>query len=314
MEPAPLFEDVADAPEGGTAWWLTADDGVRLRAAIWRDSAREAPNGTIIIFPGRTEFIEKYGRAAGDLRARGFDCAAVDWRGQGLADRLLADAGAGHVEDFADYQRDVAVFLELLDAQEMPQPWYLVGHSMGGCIGLRALHEGMPVRAAAFTGPMWKIAMAAPLRPVARALSRVSRPLGFGHLYAPGTEGQNYVFTAPFEDNTLTTDRDMWDYMSRQMAEHPELAIGGPSLHWLSEALREKVAVTSLPQPDLPILVMVGSEERIVDRAAVEEIARSWPNARMEVLEGGQHEIMMETPAIRGLCFDTMAEFFKGHR
>jgi len=43
--------------------------------------------GTVLLFPGRTEYIEKYGPAAADFLARGFATVVIDWRGQGLADR-----------------------------------------------------------------------------------------------------------------------------------------------------------------------------------------------------------------------------------
>ena len=71
MTPAPLYTDIADGPSGGQAFWLTAEDGVRLRAAIWPGGSK----GTVFLLPGRTEYIEKYGRAAGDLAARGFATA-----------------------------------------------------------------------------------------------------------------------------------------------------------------------------------------------------------------------------------------------
>jgi len=60
MERAPFFADIDDGPEGGAAWWLTADDGLRIRLGVW---SKEAAKGTVLLFPGRTEYIEKYGRA-----------------------------------------------------------------------------------------------------------------------------------------------------------------------------------------------------------------------------------------------------------
>ena len=71
MTEAPLFHDVADAPADGRAFWLHAADGVRLRVGLWR---HEGAQGTVFLLPGRTEYIEKYGRAAADLRARGLPC------------------------------------------------------------------------------------------------------------------------------------------------------------------------------------------------------------------------------------------------
>ena len=105
--------------------------------------------------------------------------------GQGLADRLLADRRVGHVGRFTDYQMDVAAMVKAARALDLPQPYYLLAHSMGGCIGLRALMEDLPVAACAFTGPMWGIQMASTTRPAAWALSWSSARLGFGHHLAP---------------------------------------------------------------------------------------------------------------------------------
>ncbi|MEM9756932.1 MAG: alpha/beta hydrolase, partial [Pseudomonadota bacterium] len=100
---APLYEDVAEGPPGGAAYWLQAADGVRIRAAMW---AEAGARGTILMFPGRTEYIEKYGRLAGDFRRAGYAMACIDWRGQGLADRAAAPRDLGHVGSFEEYQND----------------------------------------------------------------------------------------------------------------------------------------------------------------------------------------------------------------
>ena len=90
-EAAPFHADVADAPEGARAFWLTAADGVRLRAVVWAGGAR----GTAVIFPGRTEFAEKYGRVAGRAGRRAASSVAViDWRGQGLSRPAPGNADA----------------------------------------------------------------------------------------------------------------------------------------------------------------------------------------------------------------------------
>ena len=98
FSPAPLFEAVAGAPAGGKAHWLETSDAKRIRVAHWvpEDSA----NGTVLMFPGRTEYIEKYGNAAGEFTKRHFAFLAIDWRGQGLADRLLDDPRIGQVAKF----------------------------------------------------------------------------------------------------------------------------------------------------------------------------------------------------------------------
>ena len=247
------------------------------------------------------------------MALRGYSTVAIDWRGQGLADRLLADRNTGHVSRFSDYQKDLRAVLAAVKALDMPPPLYLMGHSMGGAIGLRALYEGLAVRAAVFSSPMWGISIPPATRPIARMLSSSSRVLGFSHRYAPGTGPVTYVAEAPFEDNTLTTDPGMFAMMRRQVTAHPELSLGGPSLNWLHEALAECRALTSGPAPDMPALTFLGSRERIVDVPAVEGRMADWPNGRLERVEGAEHEIMMETAPARARFFDAAAALYSAN-
>ncbi|MDJ0827004.1 MAG: alpha/beta hydrolase [Rhodobacter sp.] len=307
--PAPFYADVADGPPGAEAEWLTARDGVRLRLAHWPGGTK----GTVLLFPGRTEYIEKYGPTAGEFARLGYGMAAIDWRGQGLADRALDDRNTGHVMHFRDYQMDVAAMLDAMGARGLPQPYYLVAHSMGGAIGLRALIEGLPVRAAVFSAPMWGIAITGLLRPVAWSLSWASRKIGLGHAYAPGTRPATYVREAAFDGNVLTRDRAMFDCMLTQVTEHPDLALGGPSLHWLYEALVETRAMAREPSPAVPVLTWLGSHERVVDTAPIRDRMARWPGGRLELVDGAEHEVLMETPETRARIFAAIAEHFAAH-
>ncbi|MEZ5715224.1 MAG: alpha/beta hydrolase [Paracoccaceae bacterium] len=308
MESAPFFAAIADGPEDGAAWWLRAEDGVRIRIGAW---GRDAALGTVLLFPGRTEYVEKYGRTARALAARGLATLSIDWRGQGIADRLVEDPATGHVHWFSDYQFDVTASLQAARDLGLPEPYYLIAHSMGGCIGLRALHDGLPVKAACFTGPMWGIGLAPATRPAAWAMAWGGRLLGLGHVYAPGTNATGYVATADFEDNLLTTDLDMWLYMKDQLVAHPELLLGGPSLRWLHEALRECRELASMPSPPVPAIAFLGSNERIVDTAAIHDRMARWPGGRLEMIEGGEHEVLMDGPETEAHILDTMLTFFR---
>ncbi|MDX5403774.1 MAG: alpha/beta hydrolase [Rhodobacterales bacterium] len=310
MEDAPLFHDVADGPAGGQAFWLRTSDGLRIRVGHWPCAEGEAVRGTVLLFPGRTEYIEKYGRAAADLAARGYDTLTIDWRGQGLADRLLTDRRVGHVGRFTDYQKDVAAMVAAADALDVPRPLFLLAHSMGGCIGLRALMEGVPVAACAFTGPMWGIQMASATRPAAWALSWSAPRLGFGHHLAPGTKPETYVLAEPFDDNTLTRDRDMYLYMQRQLTTHPDLSLGGPSLRWLNEALVEMAHLSRRPPPSQPCLTFLGTQERIVCPERIEARMAGWHGGQLREVQGGEHEVMMDTPATRAMVFNGVAAHF----
>lgn len=308
MDRAPLLEDVAAAPEGGVAYWLVAADGVRLRIGAWRHAGAR---GTVLLFPGRTEYVEKYGPAAAELRARGYAMLAIDWRGQGLADRLLPDRDIGHVRRFSDYQLDVSAMLAAAQALDLPRPFHLIGHSMGGCIGLRALVRGLAVRSAVFSAPMWGIRIAPLRRPLAWTVSTLSRATGQGHRLTPSTFPESYVSIAPFEGNMLTTDPEMFALMKRQIEAHPALSLGGPSLHWLNEALIEARALRLRASPPYPVLAMLGTEEKVVEPAAVHQRMGRWPGGRLELIPGAEHEVMMERPSVRARFYDAACALFK---
>lgn len=310
MEAAPLYEDVARAPAGGKAWWLTAADGMRLRVALWSPAPSLPQQGTVLFFPGRTEYIEKYGPTAQGYTGRGFTMVAIDWRGQGLAGRVPEDPRLGHVGDFAEFQLDVDALMNFVREQALPEPYFLIGHSMGGCIGLRALHNGLPVRAAAFSAPMWGMQMAPALRPVAATMAKLGPLIGLTTRHTPGTDRGAYVLTAPFEDNKLTTEREMWDFMKSQLEAHPDLILGGPTLGWLHAALQETAALAAMDPPDLPTITFLGSHERIVEPAPVRALMARWPHGHLEVVEGAEHEILMEKPETRARALDLTTALF----
>jgi lysophospholipase len=283
---------------------------MRIRTAWWTGGAK----GTVFLLPGRTECIEKYGRAARDILARGYSMATIDWRGQGLADRALADRLSGHVGDMAEYQEDLDALMQAARDAGLPEPWFLLGHSMGGAIALRALMRGLPFRAVVFSAPMWGIAMAAWLRPVAKVVTALAPPLGFGGRYAPTTGPETYLLTAPFEGNVLTTDREMWAYMRAQVEAVPELALGGPSLVWLRAALRECAALAARPAPKVPAICALGTAEKVIDLPPVHLRMAGWANGQLDFYPGAEHEIMMEGPAVRQRFFDRAAALFDANR
>ncbi|MCF2870047.1 alpha/beta hydrolase [Octadecabacter sp. G9-8] len=309
MESAPYHADIAGNPDG-TCHWLTCVDGVRIRVGHWSFAQAK---GTVLIFPGRTEYVEKYGRTAAELSKRGFASVAIDWRGQGLADRLLENRAVGHVDVFEDYQLDIKAVLTHVKKLGLPEPYHLLGHSMGGCIGLRALYDGLAVRSVVFSAPMWGIRMSPALRPIAWGLSSVSKPLGFGGIFAPGQQAETYVLRTNADENTLTSDPSSFEILQNQLITHPDLALGGPSLHWLNESLREMRTLSQRPSPDVPCLTFLGTEESIVDPVRINDRMARWPGGELVLLEKGRHEVLMETKPLRDRVFDGATDLFNKH-
>ena len=86
-------------PEGAVSGTLKTRDGVSLRFARWHPPPGR--KGTVCLFQGRAEFIEKYFETVRDLRARGFAVATLDWRGQGMSERALRNPRKGYVRSFS---------------------------------------------------------------------------------------------------------------------------------------------------------------------------------------------------------------------
>lgn len=309
-EAAPLFDDVAEAPQGGQAAWCVAADGVRIRAAHW---STENARGTVFVFPGRTEYIEKYGRTVYDLHKAGYAALVVDWRGQGLAHRVGDDPAIGHVRHFSDYQLDVVALIAYARSQKLPKPWFLLAHSMGGCIGLRAIVAATPFKAVAFSAPMWGIQMSRSSAIMAPIAAKISTLLGRHESIAPTQSRVTFVARQHFLGNDLTSDPEMFAYLRRQYQAHPELTLGGPSIGWFLEADRENQAMDLMPSPTIPAITFLGSDERIVDPARIKSRMSRWPNGELVQIPNGRHELLIELPHIREMVMRRSLALFSAN-
>lgn len=305
---APLFTNSAGAPEGGRAVWLRSGN-TPLRAAIWGGGRR----GTALIFNGRTEYIEKYGPVITALRERGFNIATLDWRGQGLSGRALSNPLKGHVEDFSRYQDDVRAFMAADEVKALAGPHLLICHSMGGCIGTRALLEGhVKPAGVVFSAPMLGLHLSGPARFAARVMTRLASLFGGRGLFRPGPGASKpYILTAEPGANTLTSDHANFIRFREQLEKEPRFQIAGPTLGWLGAAFDEMRALSRAPAPDAPALYMLGSDEEIVSPKAVRAQAARHKGARLLELSGARHEAFFETEVIRDQLWREIDGFLK---
>lgn len=309
-EPAPLYAELAEAPAGGRAFWIVSGER-RLRAALWPGGAR----GTALIFTGRTEYIEKYGRVIGELTARGFSVAMFEWRGQGLSDRALPDRTKGHVDDFAEYQEDIRAFLAAPEVAAPPGKRLLICHSMGGIVGMRALIEGtVKADAAVFSAPMLAICFSWPVRVAVKALVGLLSRLGMKTRFppAPGL-ARPYMLRRRFEGNRMTGDADHYEFFRRQLTAEPALGLGAPTIGWVGAALREEEALAAAPAPETPILMPMGTAEAVVSPKAIRAFAAKAPDCRLVEAPGGRHEPLFETPEIRAQLWREIDLFLEAH-
>ncbi|MDO5369983.1 alpha/beta hydrolase [Paracoccus sp. (in: a-proteobacteria)] len=311
FQPAPLNRLSGEPPSPGQAFFLQAEDGLRLRLGLWQP--RNAATGTVLLFPGRIEYLEKYDGIASRLAAADFAVLAIDWRGQGLSDRLLRDPRAGHIADFADYQNDVVEMVVAAQALGLPRPWHLLAHSMGGCIGLAALLNGLPVETAAFSAPMWGLRHPRVPDAVITGLTGTARRLGRAELTAIGTGGGGtYLLDAPFRGNALTGDPVQWARLVAQAGSWPDLTLGGATYAWIAAARAECRRLAALPSPDLPALIALGGAEAVVSATAVRARAAAWPQGQLLDLPGARHELMFEAAPVAERFLSAAVDLFRG--
>ena len=305
MQAAPLYEDIANAPSGGQAFFVKAEDGTRIRFALWQGGAR----GLALVFPGRSECVEKYGRLAGRLQERGFAVLVIDWRGQGLSDRLNNSTSVGHVDYFSDYQQDIKAALSHPDVAAIKGPRVLFAHSMGGCIGLRALLTRQDIAAAVFSAPMWGLHLPLANALLAPLLASFGVALGIGKKSVFGQPKGFYLTRAAFKGNNLTHDPEYWDYMRNQILLYPALALGPPSYIWLKSAFSEFKYFETQAMPDIPSLSFVGSDEAIVSAEAIRRLIARFPSGTHKEINAARHEIWMETPDKQQQCWSAIDAF-----
>jgi len=307
-EPAPLVSIPDAPPPPGAAEWITAADGVRLRAALF--PAVGASRGSVVLSPGRSEPIEKYFEVVGELTGRGFTVVIHDWRGQGLSARLYKDPLAGHAHGWrsflGDYRRLIATF-----EHRLPKPWIALGHSMGGGLTALALAEGEDRFAAAvLSAPMLGLNLGRLKPRTALIFSTAMRLIGRGGTYAaPAID----PFDEVFDGNILTHDEARFDRFKAQLEARPELRISGPTFGWVYFALQLCRRVRRSPRIDalpIPLVIALAENERLCDNPAAIAVAERAPHGRWLMVDGAFHEILMETDARRATfwaAFDDVA-------
>src|SRR5262245_16231708 len=198
-------------PSGAQTGYFKSHDGLQLRFARWRPT-RGPERGTICLFQGRGEFIEKYFEVVADLRRRGFSVATLDWRGQGGSERLLYNSRKGHVRSFADFDGDLGTFMKEIVLPDCQPPFIALAHSMGGHILLRnAIMSNSWFERMVLSAPMIAIApkqLGYP-PPVPRAFAEIMCAIGLGRMYAPGGSDDSLEMEE-YEDNVLMADPERY--------------------------------------------------------------------------------------------------------
>jgi lysophospholipase len=299
-------------PDGAVTGTIETPDGVALRFARW-DSPADG-KGTVCVFTGRGEFIEKYFETVRDLQQRGFAVATMDWRGQGHSSRQLPDPRKGHVASFADFEIDLDTFMQRVVLLDCPPPYYALAHSMGGAVMLRVAHSGK----------RWfeRMVLAAPLIDLPRGRSswplrilvRLLRLAGFGNSYVPGGNVDR-TRALGFPGNPLTTDPKRYARNAAISEQDPAIGIGSPTVAWLDAAFDTMVEFGAADYPSRivsPVLMVAAGADSVVSGVAIEQFAVRLPAGLHLTVEGARHEILQEADLYRAQFWAAFDAFVPG--
>ena len=279
--------------------------------------------GCLVISPGRTEAGIKYLELAYDLAQLGYSpIYAIDHRGQGFSDRLLADdPQKGHVESFDDYTSDFSVFLHDIvqaDRNCAGKNLQLIAHSMGGAIAVKFLEsvgENNPFQKVVLTSPMLKIALpAGKTEDSVLWESWMACHLPFGprcNDYAPGAGGA-YDPSASFEKNTVTNSFTRFQFSRDLNNIWEKIRVGAPTIRWVREAVWTDLKIResdNFSRLRMPILLLTAENELIVDPSLNEEFCSQAADCTLEKFAASKHEILMEKDEIRNPALKSIVEF-----
>ncbi|MBO9130908.1 alpha/beta hydrolase [Bacillus sp. 165] len=215
---------------------------------MWKWEAEQA-KAVLVIVHGAMEHHGRYLSLIDMWTANGFHVVMGDLPAHGTSSRKR-----GHINSFDEYIQAAEEWVT--EAKQYNLPLFLLGHSMGGLIIIRALQESsFKAEGVILSCPCLGVCvpLPAPLRAASKILNVIAPTLQF-----------NSNLTAEM----ATRNREVRDSM-----ENDSLYLRKVSVRWYSELIKavkiahEKVATF----PDIPLLIMQACEDRLVDKVRVRE-------------------------------------------
>lgn len=269
---------------GGT---LVGCDGTPLAFRSWTPPAHRA---ALMVVHGLGEHGGRYDEFARRMSGFDFMTFALDLRGHGRS-----GGPRGHVADFQLYLDDLDIFRREVEARSAGRPLFIIAQSMGGLIALRYIQDHEPpLRAAVICSPWLATAMPVPRLKAALAplLARFlpALPLRTG-LRAVDLSRDPHIVAA-YRDDPLVHGR----------ITPATFAAVTSAMHTVQQR-HDRVR--------LPLLLLLGGADRVVDTATSEAFGRTLPgpDVTIAVLPDHYHELLNETD--RALTYDTVGGWLR---
>jgi alpha-beta hydrolase superfamily lysophospholipase len=260
-------------------------------AIHWYRAAPEGrPRGVVLVSHGYAEHVRRYDHVVAHLTARGLAVAGVDHRGHGRS-----GGPRGHCRDLDEMVADLRTLADHAERWWPGVPRVLLGHSMGGLIGLRyLLAHPDTVRAGVLSAPALRVPDAAPrpLLALVRGLGRVVPRL---------------PLRSQLDESALARDPTVGAAYLADPLVHRRATAGFVRAMYRAQA--DALARASALRP--PTLVLQGDADRIVLASGASELAkRLRPPHEVRMLPGFYHELLNEPPEERAKMLAAMDAWF----
>jgi len=285
----------------------------------------------LIISPGRSEAYLKYKELSYDFFQLGFNIYIIDYRGQGLSQRMLSNPNKGYVKNFDYYADDLHHFIENIVEPNCQQtlsaqkpPLYLLAHSMGGAITVRYLQK--------YPNKLTAVVLSSPMI----AFNNGGLPNWLSNLIIKGADKINQWFAkeqwyfigqkdfqpTDFNNNPLTHSKSRFQRFMDLYQSEPKIQLGGVTVHWLQQAIITTENIFSnLAKIKVPLLVIQSGADSVVDNDAQNKFCvqlhqlqkHSCPNGKPVVIKEANHELFIESDDKREIALSTALQWFNQH-
>lgn len=299
----------------GQIKYLTMQDGTKLRTSSWVSNSHS--HAIVVLVNGHREYMEKQSEFISDFLEKGYALYAFDNRGQGLSDRILEDRSKSYAENFDFFSNDLKEIMSNLvmtDPRANELPIYLIGHSMGGHICLRYLHD--------CSEKIDKVILMAPLIGfnfgkgltdiIIKSVIYCANWLGFKKSFAFGQTNYLSKEKRLIKQKLLTHDDKRYAAEENIIKSNPELYVGGATFGWLKSALHSIHKINTphyLDKISTPILVVMAGDDQVISNDAIQKLFSKHDSIKLVTIKGARHEIYRESNLYRDELWREIDDF-----
>ncbi len=241
---------------------------IELYYQTWQPE--EPTRATLLIVHGLGEHSGRYMNVVNHLVDKGYAIYAFDQRGYGRS------AGKkGFINEWAEYRQDLRAFVELVREKEGERPFFILGHSMGGCVTADyVLHYPDGLNGVILSAPaVGKLDVPKVLATLSTILSAVAPSLVVSTSLDGTAISRDTAVVEAYNNDPLVHDKGT----PRLGTEMPKIALRN-----MEHAAEFKP----------PLLMIHGDQDRLVSIANTQEFFDkvTQPDKKLIIYKGGYHE------------------------